>query len=342
MSQFTFLKPEFPTIYESAHKAFKTAYRDPRTACFYSPLELTVNWLYKYDNTLNLPYQDNISALIHEPTFKQLVGQAIFNKAKLIIKIGNNAVHDERKVPVNDSLTAVKEFFHIAYWLTRTYGRTSKPEPGLTFDINAIPQVTKTTPVSEQSRTPASERDKTPVSEQNQTKLSEKNKTPVSERSRTQELQKLAIELKEKDEKLSLLLTDKNALDETIKQLRAELAAVKKANISQPDTHDYSEQETRKSIIDLLLKEAGWKLVSTSLNQRNSSRSLSEVEGRSLSKVEGRSLSEACTELVLSEAEVRSRSVEGNVSCEYPVTGMPNNSGNGSVDYVGFAEKVFL
>ena len=371
MSQFTFLKPEFPTIYESAHKAFKTAYRDPRTACFYSrrALELTVNWLYKYDNTLNLPYQDNISALIHEPTFKQLVGQAIFNKAKLIIKIGNNAVHDERKVPINDSLTAVKEFFHIAYWLTRTYGRTTKPEPGLTFDINAIPQITKTTPVSEQSRTPASERDKTPVSEQNQTKLSEKNKTPVSERSRTQELQKLAIELKEKDEKLSLLLTDKNALDETIKQLRAELAAVKKVNISQPDTHDYSEQETRKSIIDLLLKEAGWKLVSTSLNQRNSSRSLSEVEGRSLSEVEGsevegsevegrslselegRSLSEvegsevegseACTELVLSEAEVRSRSaevqsrsVEGNVSCEYPVTGMPNNSGNGSVDYV--------
>jgi type I restriction enzyme R subunit len=132
MSQFTFLKPEFPTIYESAHKAFKTAYRDPRTACFYGrrALELTVNWLYKYDNTLNLPYQDNISTLIHEPTFKNLVGQAIFNKAKLIIKIGNNAVHDEKTIPVNDSLTAVKEFFHIAYWLTRTYGRTSKPEPG--------------------------------------------------------------------------------------------------------------------------------------------------------------------------------------------------------------------
>ena len=396
MSQFTFLKPEFPTIYESAHKAFKTAYRDPRTACFYSrrALELTVNWLYKYDNTLNLPYQDNISTLIHEPTFKNLVGQAIFNKAKLIIKIGNNAVHDEKTIPVNDSLTAVKEFFHIAYWLTRTYGRTSKPEPGLTFDINAIPQVTKTTPVSEQSRTPASERDKTPVSEQNQTKLSEKNKTPVSERSRTQELQKLETELKEKDEKLSLLLTDKNALDETIKQLRAELAAVKKENTSQPDTHDYSEQETRNFFIDLLLKETGWKISAsldessrwfrlrstneaegnifeqrspTELERRSptelegrsqseactelvlseaevrsrsvESRSLSEVEGnifeqRSPTELEGRSPTEACTELVLSEAEVRSRSVEGNVSREYPVRGMPNNSGNGFVDYV--------
>ncbi|MFO5527682.1 MAG: DEAD/DEAH box helicase family protein [Cuspidothrix sp.] len=290
MSQFTFLKPEFPTIYESAHKAFKTAYRDPRTACFYGrrALELTVNWLYKYDNTLNLPYQDNISTLIHEPTFKNLVGQAIFNKAKLIIKIGNNAVHDEKTIPVNDSLTAVKEFFHIAYWLTRTYGRTSKPEPGLTFDINAIPQVTKPTPGSE------------------------KNKTPVSERSRTQELQKLETELKEKDEKLSLLLTDKNALDETIKQLRSELAAVKKENTSQPDTHDYSEQETRNFFIDLLLKETGWK-ISASLDE--SSRWLSEVETS-----------------VLEECSLRLRS--GNVSCEYPVTGMPNNSGNGFVDYV--------
>ncbi|MFM7363992.1 MAG: DEAD/DEAH box helicase family protein [Cuspidothrix sp.] len=296
MSQFTFLKPEFPTIYESAHKAFKTAYRDPRTACFYSrrALELTVNWLYKYDNTLNLPYQDNISTLIHEPTFKQLVGLAIFNKAKLIIKIGNNAVHDEKTIPVNDSLTAVKEFFHIAYWLTRTYGRTSKPEPGLTFDINAIPQVTKT-----------------PT-------------TAASEKNKTKELQKLETELKEKDKKLSQLLTNKNALDETIKQLRSELAAIKKENTSQPDTHDYSEQQTRDLFIDLLLKEAGWKLVSTSLSESSRWFRLPSTtepsqdpplsENRSLSEVEGNK--------------------GGTISCEYPVAGMPNKSGDGFVDYV--------
>jgi type I restriction enzyme R subunit len=101
MAQFTFLKAEFPTIYESAHKAFRTAYRDPRTACFYArrALELTVNWLYKYDTSLRLPYQDNLSALIHEPTFKTLVGEAVFNKAKFIIRLGNLAVHNERAVP---------------------------------------------------------------------------------------------------------------------------------------------------------------------------------------------------------------------------------------------------
>jgi type I restriction enzyme R subunit len=168
-----------------------------------------------------------------------LVGEAVFNKAKLIIKLGNNAVHKENKVPVNDGITAVKEFFHIAYWLVHTYGRTTKLEPGLTFDIDAIP---KTAAVSQKT---------------------------------VAQLQKLGTELKEKDEKLSVLLADKNTLDETIKQLRAELASVKQANTSKPDTHDYSEQQTRDIFIDLLLKEAGWILVSTSLNQRE--RSLSEL-----------------------------------------------------------------
>ncbi|MDB9435642.1 type I restriction endonuclease [Dolichospermum lemmermannii CS-548] len=99
--------------------------------------------------------------------------------------------------------------------------------------------------------------------------------------------------------------TDKNTLDETIKQLRAELASVKQANTTQPDTHDYSEQQTRDIFIDLLLKEAGWILVSTPLNQRE--RSLSEVEGN----IKG-----------------------GTISSEFPVTGMPNSSGTGFVDYV--------
>lgn len=98
MSQFTFIQSDFPTIYESAKKAVDAVHPDPRTACFYArrTLELTVNWLYKYDNSLELPYQDNLSALIHEPTFKNLVGEAIFNKARVIIKLGNPAVHSAR------------------------------------------------------------------------------------------------------------------------------------------------------------------------------------------------------------------------------------------------------
>ena len=66
--------------------------------------------------------------------------------------------------------------------------------------------------------------------------------------------------LRERDEKLAALLADKTALDEELKRLRAEVAEAKKAAAAQPDTHDYSEAETRDYFIDLLLKEAGWPL----------------------------------------------------------------------------------
>ena len=83
MSQFAFLRHEWPTVFDSAAKAEVFAHGDPRTACFYArrTLELAVNWAYKHDAALWLPYQDNLSALIHEPSFKQAAGQAVFSKA---------------------------------------------------------------------------------------------------------------------------------------------------------------------------------------------------------------------------------------------------------------------
>lgn len=133
MSNFAFLLPEWPGIYEASTKAEQTARADPRTACFYArrALELALHWAYKADGSLHLPYNDRLSALIHEPTFKQAAGEAVFAKARLINSIGNRAVHDRyRQVPQSAALTAVEELFHVCYWLAHTYAR--KP-PLLTF-----------------------------------------------------------------------------------------------------------------------------------------------------------------------------------------------------------------
>ncbi len=277
MSQFAFLQPEFPSIYEAADRAITAVHPDPRTACFYArrALELTVNWLYQYDEALTLPYQENLSALVHEPSFKRLVGEALFTKARLIIKIGNQAVHQNRAVPTNDAIVAVKELFHITYWLAHTYGRKAKPESGLTFNPATIPQ---TTLVTKQT---------------------------------IEQLQKLTTTLQERDEKLSTILAAKNDLDTELHRTRAELAQVKLANSQQPDTHDYSEAETRDCFIDLLLKEAGWALGSAPFDY---------AQGKPLTD---RNL--------LTE---RSRSEQITITREFPVTGMPNESGNGFVDYV--------
>ena len=82
MTQFGFLRAEWQPVFESAARCEAAVHGDPRTSCFYArrALELAVAWLFKHDSSLRLPYQDNISALIHEPTFKQTVGEAIFNK----------------------------------------------------------------------------------------------------------------------------------------------------------------------------------------------------------------------------------------------------------------------
>ena len=131
-SPFAFLQIEWPEVYEAADKAAGAAHPDPRTACFYArrALELAVAWAYKSDASLRLPYQDNLSALIHEPSFKAAAGEAVFSKARVINQLGNQAVHSQRPIQPFDALTAVRELFHVGYWLARTYARGPKPAPG--------------------------------------------------------------------------------------------------------------------------------------------------------------------------------------------------------------------
>lgn len=76
MSNFAFLHPpEWAFLFEPAKKAEELVKSYARGSCLYArrTLELAVAWLYKHDRSLRLPYQDNLSALIHEPTFRQTV-----------------------------------------------------------------------------------------------------------------------------------------------------------------------------------------------------------------------------------------------------------------------------
>ena len=227
MSNFAFLKTEWPALHDAASKAESLAYSDARASCFYArrALELTVNWLYQHDASLRLPYQDNLSALIHEPTFKTAVGAAVFAKMRVIKELGNLAVHSHKPVRQFDALTAARELFHVCFWLVRTYARGAKPADGLVFNDTLLTRPATTVPPQTQ-----------------------------------EQLQRLSAQLAEKDVKLSELLTGRVALDKELERLRSEIAEVKKQNAAKTDTHDYSEAQTRDYFIDLLLKEAGWAL----------------------------------------------------------------------------------
>jgi len=96
MSQFAFLQPEFSPVYDHARRAEGVALSDPRAACFYArlALETAVKWMYERDRALRTPYDDALSALIHEPSFRAVVGDARVTKARIIKDLGNSAVHD--------------------------------------------------------------------------------------------------------------------------------------------------------------------------------------------------------------------------------------------------------
>ncbi|MBF0250369.1 MAG: DUF4145 domain-containing protein [Alphaproteobacteria bacterium] len=114
MSQFQFLQTEFADVHSHATKAERLALSDPRGACFYArlALEVAVKWMYGHDRQLRSPYETTLSALIHEPTFRNLAGDAIVTKARLIKDLGNKAVHETTAVPSARAVTAIRELFH--------------------------------------------------------------------------------------------------------------------------------------------------------------------------------------------------------------------------------------
>ncbi|QQZ27399.1 DUF4145 domain-containing protein [Thiothrix subterranea] len=90
MSNFAFLPNQFQELKHAAQKAESHIHGDPRAACFHArfALEAAVHWLYRYDNTLRMPYDHSLNSLLHEPDFQNLIPQQLFHKAKAIQRIG--------------------------------------------------------------------------------------------------------------------------------------------------------------------------------------------------------------------------------------------------------------
>ena len=88
MSNFSFLitKPDYalfsPACME-AEKIYATAPAMCAVGCR-KALELAVKWVYSADNTMKMPYKDNLQSLIHEPTFRSAVDYNTWGKLPFI------------------------------------------------------------------------------------------------------------------------------------------------------------------------------------------------------------------------------------------------------------------
>src|SRR5580704_13853213 len=122
MSQFAFLQAEFPEVFGYETRAENLAHADPRGAAFYCrlALETAVDWLFRHDRTLKSPFEPTLSAHLAEPSLRALMGQTLAVKARFVKDTGNAAAHGKPVSP-GQAATALRELFHVAYWLARTY-----------------------------------------------------------------------------------------------------------------------------------------------------------------------------------------------------------------------------
>lgn len=226
MSNFGFLPPQFSDFAEPAVQAERQIMGDPRASCFHArfALEAFVRWLYRFDTSLRMPYDDSLGAMLHEPTFQDSLPPAIFQKAKLIQRQGNQAVHNGRKVRQFDALQVVKELHHICYWVTHVYAPEAANRAAAWRD-DLVPKPVDGSKVVPREELVALER-----------RLADHNEAALKQQQ------------------------ERDALDGEIQRLRTELAQARAVAVQQPDTHDYNEAETRKYLIDVELQRAGWTL----------------------------------------------------------------------------------
>lgn len=100
-------------------------------------LELAVKWVYSADNSMQMPYKNNLQALIHEPTFRFAMDYNTWGKLPFIIKLGNLAVHTERSVQASDALASLQGLFEFIQWVDYCYGTNYEERK---FDEALIPK----------------------------------------------------------------------------------------------------------------------------------------------------------------------------------------------------------
>lgn len=226
MSNFAFIMTSLPVVHADCVRAESYLSSDPAAACFYSrrAIEQLVGHLYDVIG-LPEPYQSDLSARINDAAFKSKVGVAITAKLNLIRKVGNGASHEGKPIQQHTALQVLRELFHVVVFAAYRFSTDPQAVPtGAQFD-------------------PALAAKLSPLSRQ--------------------ELVKLAAKFKAQDEAHARALAEGDDLaaarDAEIAKLKAQIAAAQAATIK-PDDHDYSEAETRRLIIDVLLAEAGWPL----------------------------------------------------------------------------------
>lgn len=125
LTNFEFLKEkaQFSGFASACLEAEKSLQVSPATCAILTrrALELAVKWLYASDSELKVPYQDNLSSLIHERTFMSIIDEDLFPLMKYIIKLGNVAVHTNSTITRDEAVLGLHNLHQFIDWLDYCY-----------------------------------------------------------------------------------------------------------------------------------------------------------------------------------------------------------------------------
>ena len=141
MTNFGFLKDKSEyTLFSAAAIEAERVYESSPAMCAVGcrkALELAVKWVYAADNTIRMPYRDNLQSLVHEDSFRYAVDYRTWGKTQYIIKLGNMAVHTEKNIARSDALMSLKGLFEFIQWIDYCYGEDYQER---SFDETLIPK----------------------------------------------------------------------------------------------------------------------------------------------------------------------------------------------------------
>src|SRR5690625_2614381 len=125
MTNFGFLneKEQYDSFTSACLEAEKSLQISPATTAILSrrALELAVKWTYSFDDGLKLPYDDRLSALIHEQTFRDIIDSDLFPLIRYIVKLGNVAVHTNSNISRDEAITSLRNLHEFVSWIDYCY-----------------------------------------------------------------------------------------------------------------------------------------------------------------------------------------------------------------------------
>lgn len=240
MSNFKFLQSEWQSLYSKLKTAEERVFTEPVSTASYCRLVLeeTMHLIYDMEH-IEKPFNTELVQLMDNEQIKSIIKYQLLEGLHIVRKNGNNAVHYGNRISNKDALISIRYTYDFVKWFAQNYSKVIPDLPGH-FNETAIPKLGE---------------------KQRQLKELQKEQDHAHQLL----LEEIAKLQKEKDAILAKAEESDVALEQYKQQTEQAVVQLKKQKQERLQTlsSEFTEAETRKHIIDVDLREAGWNNLNT-------------------------------------------------------------------------------